>query len=151
MPGHFEEILPTKATLGKYLKEKYLSRPNQHFSFKYFARALFICKLFPKLAKHLDDNCKGNFHQQEWVSYPIIVNTAILQVYLTLTLLVANLVNTTWWQKAEKWLKPWQMGTHLIVLSESFPMNTNKTGLRWFSSFLAFLFIRRKLLPHQKG
>ena len=25
------------------------------------------------------------------------------------------------------------MGTHLRVLSESFPMNTNMTGFRWFS------------------
>ena len=25
------------------------------------------------------------------------------------------------------------MGTHLRVLSESYPMNTNKTGFRWFS------------------
>ena len=25
------------------------------------------------------------------------------------------------------------MGTHLRVLIESFPMNTNMTGLRWFS------------------
>ena len=31
------------------------------------------------------------------------------------------------------------MGTHLTVLSESYPMNTNMTGLRWFSYFLAFL------------
>ena len=28
------------------------------------------------------------------------------------------------------------MGTHLRVLSESYPMNTNMIGFRWFSSFL---------------
>ena len=39
-------------------------------------------------------------------------------------------------QKPEKWLKPWQMGTHLRVLNESYPMNTNMTGLRWFSKTL---------------
>ena len=41
-------------------------------------------------------------------------------------LLVANLANTKWCRKPEKWLKPWHMGTHLRVLmiSESFPMNS---------------------------
>ena len=33
-------------------------------------------------------------------------------------------------KKLEKILKPGQMGTHLRVLSESFPMNTNLTGFR---------------------
>ena len=28
------------------------------------------------------------------------------------------------------------MGTHLIVLSESYPMTTNTTGFRWFSTIL---------------
>ena len=31
------------------------------------------------------------------------------------------------------------MGTHLRVLSESFPMNTNMTGFRCFSHFFLFL------------
>ena len=40
-------------------------------------------------------------------------------------------------QKApEIWLKSWHMGTHLRVLSESFPMNTNTTGFSWFSKIL---------------
>ena len=46
-------------------------------------------------------------------------------LYLTLMLLVANLANTKWSKKPEKWLKPWHMGTHLRVLSESYPTNTN--------------------------
>ena len=29
------------------------------------------------------------------------------------------------------------MGTHLTVLSKSFPMNTNMTGFKWFSKVLA--------------
>ena len=33
-------------------------------------------------------------------------------------------------QKPVKWLKPWHMGTHLRVLSESYPMNTKFTGFR---------------------
>ena len=36
-------------------------------------------------------------------------------------------------KKLSKWLKPWQTGTHLRVLSKSFPMNTNMTGFRQFS------------------
>ena len=39
----------------------------------------------------------------------------------------------------EKLLKPWHMGTHLRVLSESYPMNTNMTGFRRFSNILASL------------
>ena len=31
------------------------------------------------------------------------------------------------------------MGTHLRVLGEKFPMNTNMTGFRWFSKIFAFL------------
>ena len=89
---------------------------------------------------------------------------------LTLLLLVANLVNKTWWKKDEchekipqpwistwwqkdgEWLKPWQMGTHQRVLSKSFPMNTNMTDD--FNEFLLFcalgvsnLSIRRVLNP----
>ena len=33
-------------------------------------------------------------------------------------------------QKSWKLLKPWQMGTHLRVLSKSIPMNTNMKGFR---------------------
>ena len=51
-------------------------------------------------------------------------------------LLVANLANTKWYKKTWKWLKPWQMGTHLKVLSESFPMNTNMTCLDGFQKSL---------------
>ena len=32
----------------------------------------------------------------------------------------------------KKWPNPWQMGTHLRVLSESYLMN-NMTGFEWFS------------------
>ena len=53
-------------------------------------------------------------------------------------LLVANLANTKRCKITEKLLKPWQMGTHLRVLSESYPMNTNMTGFRLFSKSLRF-------------
>ena len=52
---------------------------------------------------------------------------------LTLMLLVANLANRKWYNKSEKWLKLWHMGTYLRVLSESFPMNTNMTGFKWLT------------------
>ena len=58
---------------------------------------------------------------------------------LTLMLLVANLSNAKRCKKPEKWLKPWQTGTHLRVLSESFPRNTNMTGFNWFSKIFASL------------
>ena len=56
-----------------------------------------------------------------------------LQHYLTHMLLLANLANTNWYKNTEKSPKPWQTGFHLRVLGESFPMNTNMTGFRWFS------------------
>ena len=49
---------------------------------------------------------------------------------LTLTLLVANLrpvQNDA--KKPQKCLKPWHMGTHLIVPSESISMSTNMTEM----------------------
>ena len=56
---------------------------------------------------------------------------------LTLMILWANLPYTKSCKKTEKWLKPWHMGTHLIVLSLSYQMNTNVPGLRCFSKFLS--------------
>ena len=44
----------------------------------------------------------------------------------------------------EKRLKPWHTVTHLRVLSESYPMNTNTTGLRWSIKFFASLCFGRK-------
>ena len=51
-------------------------------------------------------------------------------------LLVATLANAQWCWNPAKWLKPWQMGTHLRVLSESYPMNINITAFRWFSKIV---------------
>ena len=39
--------------------------------------------------------------------------------------LVANLAVTKWCKKAEKFLKSWHIGTHLRVLCDSYPINTN--------------------------
>ena len=62
-------------------------------------------------------------------------------IFLTLLLVVTNLVIT---KRCGKCLKPLHMGTHLRVLSESYPMNTNMTGFRWFSKIFAFLSFGRK-------
>ena len=48
---------------------------------------------------------------------------------LTLMLLLADFANIKWCKKPGKTLKPWHMGTHMKVLSESFLMNNNMTGL----------------------
>ena len=37
------------------------------------------------------------------------------------------------------------MGTHLRVLSESYPMNTNMTGFLWFSKDFAFLYLGQNI------
>ena len=42
-------------------------------------------------------------------------------------------------QNTWKWLKPWHMGTHQRVLSESYPMNTNMIGLSCFPKDFASL------------
>ena len=63
---------------------------------------------------------------------------------LTLMLLVANFACTKWCKNPEKRLKPWHIGTHLRVLSESFQMNTNMTGFRWFSKIFVSLCLGRK-------
>ena len=67
---------------------------------------------------------------------------------LILMLLVAIVANTKWCVKPEKSLKPWHMGTHLRVFSESYLMNTNKTGFRWISKIFMSLCFGRKWSQH---
>ena len=43
------------------------------------------------------------------------------------------------------------MGTHMRVLSESFPMNTNMTGFRWFSKKDCILVIWKKVASALEG
>ena len=47
-------------------------------------------------------------------------------------LLVVNLANTKICKNTLKCLNPLPLGTHLRVLSESYPMNTSMTWFRWF-------------------
>ena len=59
-------------------------------------------------------------------------------------LLLANLVKTQRCKTPEKGLKPWHVGTHLKVLTESHPMNINMTGFRWCSKIYTSLCFGRK-------
>ena len=43
------------------------------------------------------------------------------------------------------------MGTHLRALSESYPKNTNMTGLRWFSKIFASLCLLTKVALELEG
>ena len=81
-------------------------RVKQHFRYRSIRVLVFWVYTFLVLVKH----CR---------------NIATL----TLMLLVINLTNKKD-AKNEKWLKPWHMGTHLRVLSKSYPMNTYITGFR---------------------
>ena len=74
-----------------------------------------------------------------------------LKVFITPMLLVANLSNTKMCKNPEKLLKPWHMGTHLIVLCESFLMNTNKTGFQWFSKIFSILVLWTKIASALEG
>ena len=84
-----------------------------------------------------------------WNIYCTFLNSLILTVAkssltilvksLTLMLLEANLDIIKWCKKPEKSLKPWHIGTHLRVLSESYLMNGNITGFRCFSKIVESL------------
>ena len=52
---------------------------------------------------------------------------------ITFRLLVANLANTKSSKNLKKMTETLAHGAHLRVLSESFPMNTNMTGFKYFS------------------
>ena len=43
------------------------------------------------------------------------------------------------------------MSTHLIVLSKSYPMNTNMKGFRWFSKIFAIIVLQRKVASALEG
>ena len=59
-------------------------------------------------------------------------------------LLVANLAIQNDVKTLKNTPKPCQMGSHLKILCESYPLNTNMTGFRWFSKIFASLCFGRK-------
>ena len=85
-------------------------------------------------------NCTGGRYCPEWnMTAPgPLCQQGMLFFILTLMLLVANLANTKWWKNNWKTLETCHVGTHLRELRESFPMNTNMTGFRWFSKNFVF-------------
>ena len=97
---------------------------------------------YPLLPAPFSANARFPHHSLVWtMSYHLLSVTVQQEVPidsgLTLMLLVANLANRKSCNKPEEWLKPWLIDTNLIVLSESFPMNTNMTGFQWFSKIFA--------------
>ena len=66
-------------------------------------------------------------------------------------LIVANLANTKSGKKPGKLLQPWHMGTHMIVLSKSFQMNTNMTSFRLFSKNVCVLVLWMKVTSALEG
>ena len=126
-----------------------------------------IVRLFVWSRDHCQSPCCSKYLNRKWVSAVKIAGIAVktatikelaherlaqwwerekecirtvgdLHQDLTLMLVVANFANTKW-RKAEKWLKPWHMGTHLRSLRKRYSMNTNMTGFRWFSKIFASL------------
>ena len=51
-------------------------------------------------------------------------------ITLTLIMVVASLANTIWCKNAENIWKPGTPDTHMRVIIESYPMNTNTTGFK---------------------
>ena len=78
---------------------------------------IFEWKLFPPLIRNN-------------ISSDILCEIALILIMRLLILLLANLATTKWCTKPEKWLKPWHRGTYLRVLSKSYPISTNMTGLK---------------------
>ena len=65
------------------------------------------------------------------------------KTWLTLLLLVANLVITKWCKKAEN---GWNPGIWVLIWGYSVrihPMNTNTTRFRWFKTFASLYFWRK--------
>ena len=74
--------------------------------------------------KYFECYCFGASH---FFLYGVGSKDAFLEsITLYLRLLIWSLQNNV--KKAGKLLKPWQMGTHMLVLNESYPMNTSMTG-----------------------
>ena len=67
-------------------------------------------------------------------------------------LLVTNLANTQGCKKTKKLPKPWQMGTHLRDLNESYPCNEYQHSLdRWFLKNLCILVLWTKVASALDG
>ena len=81
----------------------------------------------------------------------LCVNWGKGHTVLTLMLLVANFAISKLRKNPRELRKPWHMGTHLRVLSKSFPMSTNMTGFRRFSKIFDFFVLWRKVASALEG
>ena len=66
-------------------------------------------------------------------------------------MLVADFTIQNGANKPKKLLKPYYVGTHLCILSESCSMNTNMIGFRWSSKIFASLCFGWMYLSIGKG
>ena len=108
-------------------------------------KSIFPCKYSHKNTMLIKiSNLWGVFGTSGINKINILVPQVASVWYLTLILLVSNLANTKWCKNPEKLLKPWEMGTHLRVLSQNYPMNINMTGFRCFSKIFESLCFGRK-------
>ena len=97
----FGNNLGLKRKIAKYFKESCCLSSDQHFSFKCFPKKRF---------------CKRNISK---IVRPLLAALSVNGFTHILP------VATNWWKKPENWLKLWHMVTHLRVLSDSYPVNTN--------------------------
>ena len=140
----------------KYFSQHLIVFQGIDVSFSIWNTCIGILVLGCEWVEYLDNegDVSGLIQIYLMLSFQVHLNTPyVMHIYfgltttstgnLTLTLLEANSTNTKECKKPEKSSKLWQMGTHLKVPSESFPMSTNMTGFRWISKFFAFLSIGR--------
>ena len=132
------EIFLQQKYFVKYLKEKVLIRSQTTYLFHIFCEFSLYSLVISKSMRVADGTFYKNFKCK-------------CIEFLTLMQLVANLANTKWstkfekfankkiHKKAEKWLKTWLMDIYLRALSESYPMNTNMTRFGSFSKIFASL------------
>ena len=86
---------------------------------------VFIGKLSPSTLRWVP-MCQGFTHFSGLLHHFILAKLATSSIKvkpLCCRWLIWSIQNSV--TKAKKWPKPWQIGTHLIELSESYPMNTN--------------------------
>ena len=115
-----------------------MTKSSQTILMKSYMRLSIVCNIFERemlirtLYKQLFTSRKSYSlvrsycHNCHWSGQQLVEDIKAL----TLMLLVANLSITKLGKQPEKCLKHWHMGTHLRVLSESYPMNTNMPGFR---------------------
>ena len=134
-------------------RRKFCPSCKKYHSLAHASKNLYVLVLWKKVASALEwirrlGRCRGFYWLLNTRAVASLSGLEEHTLLLTLMLRVANLTNTKWgknpWEITETSLKQWQMGTHLKVLNESYPMNTNMTWFRWFSKIFVYLCFGRK-------